>query len=61
MWTNVILKVVEYGIMFGVKWLVNHEKVGIGSKLAKAMVDGVAKSTENPTTVEMFKDAMEVL
>ena len=63
MWATIGMKVFEYLIMFGVKWLVEskNEKIGIGKDLALAMVEGVKKSELNPTTSEMFVDAVSVL
>lgn len=61
MWTTVALKVTEFIIMQGVKYLVNHPTLGIGKKLALALVKGVEASQHNPATGEMLKDALIVL
>lgn len=66
MWTTILFKVltnklVEDLIAKGIHYLVKHKTAGISSDLAKTVINGVAKSTENPTTHDMFKDALEVL
>ena len=63
MLTNILLKVLEYGIMYGVKFLVESKnpKLGIGKQLALAIVDGVAKSQHNQADYDMLKDVITVL
>lgn len=66
MWTTILFKVltsklVEDLIAKGINWLVEHKTAGIGKELANTIINGVARSEENPTTHEMFKDALEVL
>jgi len=45
----------------GIIYLLEHAKAGIGKKLASTVINAVAKSQLNPTTEEMFKDALTVL
>ena len=59
--TNILLKVIEYGIIYGVKWILRSDSMSIGNRLARAMIEGVAKSQGNTTSVDMFKDALTVL
>lgn len=48
-------------IAIGINKLIEHSKDGITNDLAKTMIDGIAKSKENPTTADMFNDALESL
>ena len=41
--------------------LLEHKEDGITKDIAKIMIDGIAKSKMNPTTKDVFKDAIEVL
>lgn len=66
MWTTVLFKIltsklVESLIAKGIHYLVNHKTAGVSKDLAKTVINGVAKSEHNPTTQEMFKDALAVL
>ena len=45
-------------IAIGVNKLVEHKKDGITSDVAQVMIDGIAKSKANPTTDDMFNDAL---
>lgn len=48
-------------IAIGVNKLLKHKKDGITSDVAKTMIDGIAKSKLNPTTEDLFTDALELL
>lgn len=48
-------------IAIGVNKLLEHSKDGITSDIAKVMIDGVAKSKANPTSADVFKDAVKLL
>ena len=48
-------------IGMGVNKLLEHSKDGITSDIAKVMIDGVAKSKANPTSADVFKDAVKML
>lgn len=45
-------------IAIGVNKLVEHKKDGITSDVAQVMIDGIAKSKANPTTNDVFNDAL---
>ena len=48
-------------IGIGINKLLEHSKDGITSDIAKVMIDGVAKSKANPTSADVFKDAVKLL
>ena len=48
-------------IAIGIKKLIEAQGDGITKDIATTMIDGIAKSKHNPTTEEVFKDALEVL
>lgn len=48
-------------IAIGVNKLLSHKKDGITSDVAKTMIDGIAKSKLNPTTEDLFTDAIDLL
>ena len=48
-------------IGIGINKLLEHSKDGITSDIAKVMIDGVAKSKANPTSTDVFKDAVKLL
>lgn len=48
-------------IAIGVNKLLEHKKDGITSDIAEIMIDGIAKSKQNPTTTDMFSDALEAI
>lgn len=48
-------------IAIGVNKLLAHKKDGITSDVAKTMIDGIAKSKLNPTTEDLFTDAIDLL
>lgn len=48
-------------IGIGVNKLLDHSKDGITSDIAKTMIDGVAKSKANPTSEDVFSDALKLL
>lgn len=52
---------VEDIIAKGLQYLLEHKTAGIGKELAKTAINIVAKSQANPTTEEMFEDALKVL
>ena len=45
-------------IALGVNKLLEHKKDGITSDIAQVMIDGIAKSKANPTTNDVFNDAL---
>ena len=42
----------------GVNRLLEHKTDGITSDVAQVMIDGIAKSKSNPTTNDVFNDAL---
>lgn len=63
---NILLKVLTSEatktlIGIGINKLLEHSKDGITNDLAKTLIDGVAKSKANPTSEEVFKDALKIL
>lgn len=48
-------------IGYGVNKLLEHTDDGITKDVAQVMIDGIAKSKANPTTQEMFADALSVI
>lgn len=48
-------------IAIGVKKLIAAKGDGITKDVATLMIDGIAKSQHNPTTEDVFKDALELL
>jgi len=42
----------------GVNKLLEHKTDGITSDVAQVMIDGIAKSKANPTTNDVFNDAL---
>lgn len=48
-------------IAIGVNKLLEHKKDGITSDIAEVMIDGIAKSKANPTTADVFKDAISLI
>lgn len=48
-------------IAIGVNKLIEAKGDGITKDIAKVMIEGIAKSTHNPTTEDVFKDALDVL
>ena len=45
----------------GVNKLLEHKTDGITSDVAQVMIDGIAKSKANPTTNDVFNDAIGML
>ena len=45
-------------IGIGVNKLLEHKTDGITSDVAQVMIDGIAKSKANPTTSDVFNDAL---
>lgn len=45
----------------GVNKLLEHKTDGITSDVAQVMIDGIAKSKANPTTNDVFNDAIGLL
>ena len=45
-------------IGIGVNKLLEHKTDGITSDVAQVMIDGIAKSKANPTTNDIFNDAL---
>jgi len=63
---NLVLKVAtsevaKTAIAYGINKLLEDKKDGITKELAETMIDAVAKSKANPTTADVFTDAMLVL
>lgn len=48
-------------IAIGINKLLEHKKDGITSDLAQTMIDGIAKSKANPTSKDVFNDAIKLL
>lgn len=48
-------------IALGVRKLLEVKGDGITKDIAEVMIDGIAKSKQNPTTEEAFKDALNIL
>ena len=48
-------------IAIGVNKLLEHSKDGITSDIAKVMIDGISKSKANPTSKDVFNDALKLL
>lgn len=48
-------------IGIGVNKLLKHKKDGITSDIAQVMIDGIAKSKVNPTTEDVFTDALKLM
>lgn len=48
-------------IAIGINKLLEHKKDGITSDIAQVMIDGIAKSKANPTTDDVFKDAINLI
>lgn len=48
-------------IGYGVNKLLEHTDDGITKDVAQVMIDGIAKSKRNPTTSDMFSDALTSL
>lgn len=45
-------------IGIGINKLLEHKTDGITSDVAQVMIDGIAKSKANPTTNDVFNDAL---
>ena len=45
----------------GVNKLLEHKSDGITADVAQVMIDGIAKSKANPTTTDVFNDAIVLL
>lgn len=63
---NILLKVLTSEatktlIGIGVNKLLEHKKDGITSDIAQVMIDGIAKSKANPTTDDVFDDALKLI
>lgn len=63
---NILLKVLTSEatktlIGIGVNKLLEHSKDGITSDIAKVMIDGISKSKANPTSTDVFNDALKLL
>lgn len=48
-------------IALGINKLLEHSKDGITKDISKVMIDGISKSKANPTTEDVFKDAIKLL
>ncbi len=48
-------------IGIGVNKLLEHSKDGITNDVAKVMIDGISKSKANPTSKDVFNDALKLL
>jgi hypothetical protein len=63
---NILLKVLSSEatktlIAIGVNKLLEHKTDGITKDLSKLMIEGIAKSSSNPTKEDVFKDALKLL
>lgn len=63
---NLVLKLltseaVKTLIAIGINKLLEHKKDGITSDLAQTMIDGIVKSKSNPTSKDVFNDALKLL
>ena len=52
---------VKTAIGIGVNKLLEAKEDGITKDIAQVMIDGVAKSKRNPTTEDMFTDALSAI
>lgn len=48
-------------IGIGINKLLEHKKDGITNDLAVTLIDGIAKSKANPTSKDVFSDALKLL
>ena len=48
-------------IALAINKLLAHSSDGITKDIANTMIDGIAKSKANPTTEELFADALKAL
>lgn len=48
-------------IGLGVNKLLEHSKDGITKDISKVMVEGIAKSKANPTSKDVFNEALKLL
>ncbi len=63
---NILLKILTSEatktlIGISVNKLLEHSKDGITSDVAKVMIEGVIKSKANPTSKDVFNDALKLL
>lgn len=63
---NILLKILTSEatktlIGIGVNKLLEHSKDGITNDIAKVMIDGISKSKANPTSKDVFNDALKLL
>ena len=63
---NIVLKLLTSEatktlIAIGINKLLEHKTDGITSDVAQVMIDGIAKSKANPTTADVFKDAISLI
>lgn len=69
MWTTIIKillkiatsKVAEEVVAIGVKKLLDSKDSGIGKDLAQTMINGIAISKTNPTSLNTFNQVFKVL
>ena len=54
-------KAMEKLIAMGVNKLLEHQTEGIGKDLSKVMINGIAQSKANPTSKDVFNDALKLL
>ena len=54
-------EVIKTLIAIGVNKLLEHKKDGITNDLAVTLIDGIAKSKANPTSKDVFSDALKLL
>ena len=48
-------------IALGVNKLLEHSKDGITKDISKVMIEGIIKSKSNPTSNDVFSDAIKLL
>lgn len=48
-------------IALAINKLLAHSSDGVTKDISKVMIDGIVKSQANPTTTDVFKDALKLL
>lgn len=54
-------QVAKTAIALAINKLLDHKDDGITKDIAETMIDGIARSKANPTTEDLFADAMLTL
>lgn len=63
---NLLLKIITSDatktlIAIGINKLLEHTKDGITNDISKVMIEGIIKSKSNPTSNDVFNDAIKLL